>query len=588
MEAEGVRQPDQDVRYQPDDKPSTALAATLGIQLAVLVIASATLIPAIVFRSAESADAVLSWAVFASLALCGLTTVAQASRFGAGYIVLTGTSGVAVAISIAAVSAGGPGLLASLLVVSSLLQLAIAVRLSLLRRILTPAVAGTVIMLVPVSVMPVALGELERVPEGASSAAAGLTALVTLLVIAGVALKGGASLRLWAPVFGVGAGALCAGLLGLYDMDRIAEAPWIGLPRAQLPALDLGFGREFLALLPAFLLVMLVGTAQAASDAVAIQRVSWRRPRAVNYRSVQNAAATAGLGNLFCGFAGTVPNTSYAQGASITELTGVAARRVGFALGAWLIAFAFLPKAIAVVLAIPGPVIAAYFAVMMAMLFMIGVKMAVQDGIEYRNSLVVGISFWVGIAFQYDMVFPERLSAFAGGLLNNGMTVGGLTALLITLFVEFTSPRPSRFEAEFTPASLPDLRAFLAAFATRYGWDGAMADRLDAASEETLLTLMREDDTDDNRAPRRLRVTARKEGRVARLEFLVAVGGENLQDRMSMLGERNSDIPVERDVSLRLLRHLASSLRHQQFHDTDVVTLHVEAPARAQTAGSAR
>ena len=32
---------------------------------------------------------------------------------------------------------------------------------------------------------------------------------------------------------------------------------------------------------------------------------------------------------------------------------------------------------------------------------------------------------------------------------------------------------------------------------------------------------------------------------------------------------------VEEEVSLRLLRHYASSVRHQQFHDTDVVTVRV-------------
>ena len=35
---------------------------------------------------------------------------------------------------------------------------------------------------------------------------------------------------------------------------------------------------------------------------------------------------------------------------------------------------------------------------------------------------------------------------------------------------------------------------------------------------------------------------------------------------------------IEREVSLRLLRHLASSVRHQQYHDTEIVTVRVERP----------
>ena len=45
---------------------------------------------------------------------------------------------------------------------------------------------------------------------------------------------------------------------------------------------------------------------------------------------------------------------------------------------------------------------------------------------------------------------------------------------------------------------------------------------------------------------------------------------------MALLSERAADTPVEQELSLRLLRHYASSVRHQQFHDTDVVTVRVE------------
>ncbi|MCE2492725.1 MAG: hypothetical protein J4F40_08970 [Alphaproteobacteria bacterium] len=65
--------------------------------------------------------------------------------------------------------------------------------------------------------------------------------------------------------------------------------------------------------------------------------------------------------------------------ASLTELTGVAARGVGVATGAIFILLAFLPKALAVVLAIPGPVVAGYLAVLMAMLFLVGIKVLLQD-----------------------------------------------------------------------------------------------------------------------------------------------------------------------------------------------------------------
>ena len=104
-----------------------------------------------------------------------------------------------------------------------------------------------------------------------------------------------------------------------------------------------------------------------------------------------------------------------------------------------------------------------------------------------------------------------------------------------------------------------------------------MADRLAAATEEALLTLGEDAATAREDARRRLLIVARREANGAVLELFVAPGDENLQDRVALLGEVEGESLVEREVSLRLLRHLASSVRHRQYHDTDIVTVRVEA-----------
>ena len=569
------------IRYEPDEKPPAALAVGLGLQLAVLCIAGIVLTPAIVIRAAGGSDGFLSWAVFAAVAISGLTTVLQAvrlGRFGAGHVLLMGTSGAFIAVCVTALAQGGPGMLATLVLVSSFFQFLLSSRLSLLRRVLTPAVAGTVIMLIPVTVMPIVFGMLDDVPEGSPALAAPVSALVTVLVITCIALKASGALRLWAPVIGVVVGSAVAGAFGLYNGALVSAASWVGLPEGDWPGLDLGFGATFWALLPAFVFVTLVGAIETVGDAVAIQRVSWRRHRAVDYRVVQGAVAADGVGNLLSGLLATVPNTTYSTSIAVTELTGVASRRVGIAIGVIFLVLAFLPKALAVVLAIPNPVVAAYATVLLAMLFVVGMKVVVQDELDYRTGLVVGVSFWAGVGFQNGVIFPEYFTEFAGGLLQNGMTAGGLVAILMTLFVEGTSSRPSRLEVEFGLEALPKIREFFADFAERGGWGKAMVDRLDAAGEETLLTLMRQEEESGEGRPRRLRLTARKESGAALLEFVAAAGTDNIQDRIALLGTGPVEAPNEREISLRLLRHLASKVHHQQYHDTDIVTVRVDAP----------
>lgn len=568
------------VRYQPDEQLPAALSFGLGLQLAVLCIAGIVLTPAIVIRSAGGSEAFLSWAVFAAVAISGSTTIIQAiriGRIGAGYVLLMGSSGAFIAVCITAIKEGGPAMLAALVFASSLFQFALSARLSLFRRILTPTVAGTVIMLIPVTVMPIIFDLLKEVPEGAPALAAPLSAFATVIIIAGIALKATGALRLWAPVIGVLAGSMVAAFFGIYDANRIAEAQWIGLPEGEWPGLDFSFGTAFWALLPAFVFVTLVGAIETIGDSVAIQQVSWRRQRAVDFRAVQGAVAADGLGNLLSGLAGTVPNTTYSTSVSVTELTGVGARSVGIAVGAVFLVLAFLPKGLAVFLAIPGPVAAAYLTVLLAMLFVVGMKIIIQDGIDYRKGLVAGVGFWIGTGFQNGAIFPEYFSEFAGGLLQNGMTAGGLTAIVLTLFVELTEAR-RRLEMEFDLSALPKVREFLNDFASRSGWNEAMSSRLESASEETLLTLFQRDNAGKERHRRHLLLIAHKEESGAVLEFVASASKENLEDRIALLGKQNAKTPAEREISLRLLRHFASSVRHQQYHDTDIITIRVKSP----------
>ncbi len=581
----GNRKRERSVRYQPDERPPGGVVLGCGAQLVVLGITGLVAFPTIVIRAAGESEAYLSWAVFCTVAVSGFATLLQASRLGrigAGYILTTGPAAAFIGICVTALVEGGPGLLAVLVIVSSLLPLAISARLSLFRRFLTPTIVGTVNMLIPATVLPVVFGRLTDVPADVPRLAAPIAAAATVLVISVVYLKGAPRLRLWAPLLGVVAGSIVAGTFGFYDLDRVLRASWVGLPQGAWPGLDLDFGPAFVGLLPAFMLVALIGSIQTITAGIAVQRVSWRRPQAVDYRVVEGAMAADGVSKLLCGVGGIMPTQTTTVSVPTIEITGVGARSVGVAAGAVMIVLAFLPKVLAVVLAVPGPVYAAYLIVLLALIFVRGMAEVVQGGIDHHKGLIAGLGFWAGVGCQNGMIFPDYLAGAAGGLLANGITVGGLVAILMTLFLEVTSPRVDRLEVEADMSVLPRIREFIGTFAARCGWDSSMVERLEAAGEETLLTLVGDGDGDGEQpAQRRLFLSARKEGEGAVLEFVAgtAAGHHNIQDRIGLLAERPDDALMEREVSLRLLRHIASSVRHQQFHDTDIVTVRVDAPA---------
>ena len=573
----------QDVRYEPDEQPPLPLTIGLGLQYALLTVASVVLSPAILITTVGGSEAFLAWVVFSALLVSGVTTVIQVARvgrIGSGYLLLMGSSSVYLAICVTALERGGGGLLGSLIIASSLFQFLLAAKLSLFRRVFTPTVAGTVLILIPITVSPIILRKLTDVPADAGPAAAPVTAAVTLVVIATIAIRATGAWRLWAAAAGMVAGSAVGGLLfGLYDTRRVLEAPWIGGPALAWPGLDVGFGADFWALLPAFVLLTMVGAMDTIGDCIAIQRISWRRPRAINFQSIQGALAADGLGNLLSGLMGTLPNTTYVHSIAVADLTRVAARAVGICVGIIFIVVAFLPKLVAAIVAIPGPVAAAYFIVLVSSLFVLGMRVLLHDGLDYRKGVAVGLAFWLGLAFELDWIFPQYFRGVWGDLFANGLTVGGLTVIVLTNFVELTGPRARRLKTDLTRESFSKVDTFLADFAARGKRDEEMTDRLRAVGEELLLTLTRQEADGGGKASRHLLLVARDDGDAVDLEFAATTDEANLEDQLALLSEQISESPVEEEVSLRLLRHYASTVRHQQFHDMDVVTVRVGPPA---------
>ncbi len=565
------------VRYEPDEEPPLPITIGAGLQAAALIVTPIVLTVVIVSRIAEQPDDFLTWGVFAALIISGITTILQvvrAGRIGSGYVLIMGTSAAFIAICVAALQNAGPATMASLIIVSSLVQFLLAARLSLLRRIFTPTVAGTVIMLIAATVITILFDSFRDVPEGTDSIAAPVTVIVTMITVAALLLRGPASIRLWSPMIGIGIGCIVGLPWGLYDYQSVIDADWIGLPFSSWPGIDVTPGTEFWALLPAFIIVTIVGAIETIGDGVAIQRVSRRKPSATDYRVVQGALNTDGVGNLLSGLLATLPNTTYSTSISLAEVTGVAAKRVGIAIGIVFIIVAFFPKIAAVIIAIPTPVAAAYILVLIALLFIQGMKIVVNDGIDHRKAFIVGVAFWIGIGFQNQWIFPDQLGdGFLGILLGNGMTSGAIVAILAMLFIEITSPRRKRLRLALNDEALPQLTDFLKSFASSSGWDEAGQNRIALVGEETLASIQAEDAEDER--SKQLIVAAHLDGKQIELEFVAAYEGENIEDQLSYLGE-TPDITDDREVSFRLLRHYASSVRHQKYHGVDIVTVNVD------------
>jgi xanthine permease XanP len=569
-----------DLKYAVDETPPAMLSAAMGLQVVVLIIAGIVLGPVIVIRAAGLPDEAASWAVFAALVVCGLTTMIQArpikvlvlGRFGAGFVLFMGTSGAFMAISIDAIKSGGMALLATLVLMSSLIQFVFSFRLGHLRRIITPTVGGTVIMVVAVTVFPI-IFKMANVPMPGvpgNSIAAPATAMVTFFGIVAVSLFGKGPVRLWGPIIGVIAGYALAVAMGAYDFTKVAAAPWIGFPTGTWPGLDMSFGVDFWRLLLPFAIVTIVGAIETYGDGVAIQRLSKRKQEPIDFRAVQGAVNADGLGNFLSGLMGTLPNTTYSTSLSVVELTGVGARAVGVFGGAFLMLFAFCPKFSMFLISIPAPIAAAYIAILIILLFMHGLKLVTEDGLSFDNGMIVCVSFWLAVGFEEQALFAEHMPGWARNLFDNGMTAGGVIAILMSALLSLKRDRVKSLDLPASLSSIPKLQEFLVETGNKAGWDHRAVMRLELAGEEAMLFLIDQLSGGDG-GKRHMRIAARRDHDRIEVEILAGAMDANLEKAVEGIDLKS--LPHADDVGLRILSGIADRVRHEQFYGVDVLLL---------------
>ena len=291
-----------------------------------------------------------------------------------------------------------------------------------------------------------------------------------------------------------------------------------------------------------------------------------------------------GLGNLLGGLAAVMPITTSPRGTVFVQQTSCASRQVGVITGALLIAAAFFPKSWSLLVGIPAPVTMVFLVVMLSPLLVEGMKLIVHDNPDYRMGLVIGAALFVGIGLQTGLV-PLPIGSLWENVFQEAFIAGGVMLVLLTLFVRFNRRRPRRFRTELDGQALPQINKFLDEITASWGWGPEGANRLKAVAEETLHILSEPQENEAGGA-KHLHVSVTSHGPAVEIEFVSASGSaDNLEDRIALLTapaleEVEPERAFERDTSLRLLRHYATSVTHQQYFDIEVVTARVSPPSR--------
>lgn len=308
----------------------------------------------------------------------------------------------------------------------------------LIRWLVPPIVGGTIILVVGLSLLPVALTANVFTVHGSMgiNQSIFLAGVSAALLVAAMTLglkfnnRLGTWLRLSSVIIALVGATLVAAGMGLFSGDGVLQAPWLTLPKLALVDYPLHFSAPAIL---TFVVVYLVVMAETTGTWLAISAVI---DQPLTDRQLDRGAVGEGLSCGIAALVGGTPVTGYSTNAGVIAITGVASRMVFVAVGLVLVGLGFVGKFSALIAAIPAPVIGGMFAVVCVIIAMAGIRILRDVRLDERAMLVVGIPIvFAFFATLAPKPWMETLPQMVQYLLGSAVTVGAMAAMAMNLIL---------------------------------------------------------------------------------------------------------------------------------------------------------
>ena len=288
-----------------------------------------------------------------------------------------------------------------------------------LLKILPPIVTGPIIMVIGLSLAPIAVGWATKAEDGAGAFSwtvvfVSTVALVTTIL---VAILGKGTLKLIPILVGIFVGYIVALIVGMVDFAPISNAPLVALPAFVFPQFHLP---SILAILP----VAIAPAIEHFGDVLAISSVTGKDY--IKDPGVDRTLLGDGLATSFAALLGGPPNTTY------SEVTGAVTLTKAFnpAIMTWAAIFAvllsFIGKLGAFLQTIPKPVMGGILIILFGAIMSVGMNSLVQAKVNLldpRNLIIVATILVFGVG-AYTL-------EFSGGFQFGGIALAGVVGVVL-------------------------------------------------------------------------------------------------------------------------------------------------------------
>lgn len=365
-----------------------------------------------------------------SLLCSGLGTLVQVAawgRVGSGLLSMTGTSFAFIGPLIYAGQIGGLPLMFGMALLLAPVEVILAPFLPKLQKVITPLVAGVVVLLIGLLLIPTTLSGMSPPADSgwhpSTNLAIAMGVLVLVLIFSSTRIPWA---RMSAALLALVAGYFFCMIFGMVEVPE-RNASWLAVP---IP-FKYGLAFDWALVLP-FAFIYLVTTIESVGDFTACSEISGEPTTGPLYwKRIRGGVMADGINSAIAACLNSFPNTTFSQNNGVIQLTGIASRQVGFFAAGILIFFGLVPGIGNWMAGVPAPVMSGLTILLFGLIATAGIRILMRAHLDHRSLLIVAVSLGVGIAIGFDPSVVAPLPDGIEKILESGITSGGLTALLL-------------------------------------------------------------------------------------------------------------------------------------------------------------
>lgn len=418
-------------KYRINDRPSLLETVPLSLQHVLVMLASTIPIPIIFGNALSWSLAEISFLIQCSIFTAGISTMIQ--TFGVGPVggklpIIMGVSFTAIAPAIAITASNDYAtFLGSSMICGVILGFLGPIIIDKAKKILTPLITGTVVIMVGLALAGVSVANLAG-GHGAANYGSienyilgGLTVAIILFI--NRTCKG--FVKTVSVLIGMSITFILSIFMKAVDISSVAEAAWFSVPQPLKYGVSFDLGAVgILFIIYVVCLIEFVGDTTATTVIV--------ESRTPTDQELLGGVRASGFTSAISGLFNALPNISYSGNIGLLSLTGVGSRFVVGGSGVFLVLLGFCPKLSTLLSVIPNSIVGGATLIMFGLITTAGIKLVTTKPLTERDGLILALSIAVGLGFNYT---PDALADYPYyvSVIISGIPGAAITAVILNL-----------------------------------------------------------------------------------------------------------------------------------------------------------